>query len=197
MGSFIAWYLIMLVCGALIGLIPFGVGRYLNKPRLGQLGLIFCAISALIHPAIPLPVAIGFIIAMFICKRDIGYPRYAPSADSGPLWQAPRSSYSHIQLACLSGPLKGQVYTIGSAGLTIGRDNGCVVRLPGNTPGISRCHCCIRFQQGDLVLVDLDSAYGTFLGNGTRLPPNYPMQLGTGSRFYLGSSNVLFEIRYR
>lgn len=197
MGSFIAWYLIMLICGALIGLIPFGIGRYLNKPRFGQLGLIFCAISALLHPAIPLPVAIGFIIAMFISKRDLGYPGSSAPVASGPVWQAPRSSYPSVQLVCLAGPLKGQVYTIGSAGLTIGRDNGCTVRLPGNTPGISRCHCCIRFQQGELLLVDLDSAYGTFQGNGTKLPPNYPMQLVSGSRFYLGSPNVMFEVRYR
>lgn len=191
MGSFVAWYLIMLICGALIGLIPFGIGRYLGKPRFGQLGLIFCAVSALIHPALPLPVAIGFIIAMFIFRRDLGYP-----AASGPVWQAPRGSALRIQLICLAGPLKGQVYAIGSAGLTIGRDNGCGVRLPGSTPGISRCHCCIRFQQGQPVLVDLDSAYGTFQGNGTRLPPNYPMQLVSGSRFYLGSPNILFEVRY-
>jgi len=195
MGSFIAWYLIMLICGALIGLIPYGMGRYLNKPRFGQLGLILCAISALLHPAIPLVLAIGFVIAMFLMRQDIrhpgyGTPRYYPPAGRPVYTPAPGS-----QLICLAGPLKGQVYAIGTVGLTIGRDNGCTVRIPDHTPGISRCHCSIRFQQGGLVLVDMNSAYGTFLGNGTRLPQNYPMQLSSGSRFYLGSPNIMFEIR--
>lgn len=197
MGSFIAWYLIMLICGALIGLIPFGLGRYLNKPHLGQLGLILSAISALIHPAIPLAVAVGFVIAMFICKQDIRKLGGTNVVASGPVWQpAYQAPIQRVQLVCLAGPLKGQVYSIGSAGLTIGRDNGCTVRLPQNTPGISRCHCSIRFQNNELYLVDMNSAYGTFQGNGTKLPPNYPMQLISGSRFYLGTPNILFEVRF-
>ena len=196
MGSFIAWYLIMLSCGALIGLIPYGMGRYLNKPRFGQLGLILCAISALVHPAIPLVLAIGFVIAMLLIRQDIPYPGYTSVRFYSPAGRSPYNSVPSIQLICLSGPLKGRVYTVGSAGLTIGRDNGCVVRIPDQTPGISRCHCCLRFQQGCLVLVDMNSAYGTFLGNGTRLPQNYPMQLSAGSRFYLGSPNIMFEVRY-
>jgi len=197
MGSFIAWYLIMLICGALIGLIPYGMGQFLHKPRFGQLGLILCSISALLHPAIPLAVAIGFVIAMFLFRFDIRYPGYSSPAAYGPVWQAPRSYPASAQLICLAGPLRGQSYTIGAAGLTIGRDTGCGIRLPDSTPGISRCHCCIRVQQGNLLLVDLGSAYGTYLGNGTRLPPNYPTQLTSRSRFYLGSPNILFEIRYR
>lgn len=196
MGSFIAWYLIMLICGALIGLIPYGMGRYLNKPRFGQLGLILCAISALIHPAIPLALAIGFVIAMFLVRQDLPYPGYASARACPPVVQPRYNPAPNIQLVCVSGPLKGRVYTVGSAGLTIGRDNGCTVRIPDRTPGISRCHCSIRFQQGCLVLVDMNSAYGTFLGNGTRLPQNYPMQLSAGCRFYLGSPNIMFEIRY-
>lgn len=197
MGSFIAWYLVMLVCGALIGLIPFGLGKYLNKPHLGQLGLILCAISALIHPAIPLAVAVGFVIAMFICRQDIRWAGRSNVVQPGPVWQGSYpSSAPRVQLVCLAGPLKGQVYSIGTAGLTIGRDGGCTVRLPKNTPGISRCHCCIQFQQGEFFLVDTNSAYGTFQGNGTKLPPNYPVQLVSGSRFYLGTPNILFEVRY-
>ena len=196
MGSFIAWYLIMLVCGGLIGLIPYGMGRFLNKPRFGQLGLILCAISALVHPAIPLVLAMGFVLAMFLFRQDLRFPGYGASV-SYPLAGQPVYTPSRgTRLICAAGPLKGQVYAIGSAGLTIGRDNGCVVRIPDHTPGISRCHCSIRFQQGCLMLVDMNSAYGTFLGNGTRLPQNYPTQLSDGSRFYLGSPNVMFEVRY-
>ena len=194
MGSFIAWYIIMLVCGALIGLIPLGLGRYLYKPRLGQLGCILCAISALLHPALPLAIATASVIVLLVVKNDIHFNR--SNVPPSHAWSGQGNRVSSIQLCCIAGPLKGRIYTIGSMGLTIGRDNGCAVRLPDSTPGISRCHCSIRFHQGQLAIVDMNSAYGTFMGNGTRLPPNYPMQLEPGSRFYLGSPNVLFEIRY-
>ena len=196
MGTFIVWYLIMLICGALIGLIPYGIGRYLNKPRFGQMGLVLCAVSALLHPSIPLVLAVGFVIAMFLMQRDINYPGQSARVYYPQAGRAVYTPVSGMQLHCISGPLKGQVYTIGSGGLTIGRDGGCVIRLPDNTPGISRRHCSIRNQQGGLVLVDMDSAYGTFLGDGTRLPRNYPMLLPSGSRFYLASPNIMFEVRY-
>lgn len=195
MGSFIAWYIIMLVCGALIGLIPFGLGKFLSKPHTGQLGLILCAVSALIHPALPLAIATAFVIAMLIMRHDIRKNRAATPVSNS--WDMYSSRGTTFQLYCIAGPLKGRVYTIGPAGLTIGRDMGCAVRLPDSTPGISRCHCSIRFHHGDMALVDLNSAYGTFLGDGTKLPPNYPIRLNAGSRFYLGSPSILFEIRYR
>lgn len=197
MGTFIVWYLIMLICGALIGLIPYGVGIFLNKPRFGQLGLILCSVSALIHPSIPLVLAVGLVIAQMLARNDI----YFPGQSSRISWSQPSRVVSApaygIRLICVAGPLKGQAYSIGTAGLTIGRDNSCVVRLPDSTPGISRNHCRIQFQQGCLMLVDMNSAYGTYLANGTRLPQHYPTQLVSGSRFYLGSPNVMFEIRYQ
>lgn len=193
MGTFLAWYIIMLVCGALIGLIPFGLGKYLYKPHMGQLGLILCAVSALLHPALPLAVATGCMIALVIVKNDIRHSR--SDMYFANTWGHPKSAGAGIHLCCMAGPLKGRVYTIGAAGLTIGRDNSCTVRLPDGTAGISRHHCSIRLHRGALVLVDMHSAYGTFLGDGTRLSPDAPMRLGAGSRFYLGSPNVLFEIR--
>ena len=33
-----------------------------------------------------------------------------------------------------------------------------------------------------------------YLADGTKLPPNYPMPIHPGSRFYLGSSKNLFEL---
>ena len=44
------------------------------------------------------------------------------------------------------------------------------------------------------VVTDLNSTYGTFLGDGRRLPPNYPTQLAAGSRFYLADTNCLFQL---
>ena len=76
----------------------------------------------------------------------------------------------------------------------LGRDTDCTVRFPSDTAGISRHHCALRWQQGVPVLVDLGSAYGTYMGDGRRLPPNYPMNVGPGTRFYLSSPGNLFQI---
>lgn len=193
MGLIIPIY-ILIICGALIGLIPFGLGKFLHKPRTGLLGLVLCAVSALFHPALPLALAVVFVLAMLLMNGDI-----RPNRSSAPVsgsWNAYNNRSANIQLHCIAGPLKGRVYSVGSFGLTIGRDKGCAVQLPDSTPGISRCHCAVRFHQGNLALVDLNSAYGTFLGDGTKLPPNYPIHLRAGGRFYLGSPSILFEIKY-
>ena len=80
-------------------------------------------------------------------------------------------SFCRLTVTCLSGPLKGQVYQVGDGGLMLGRDTDCAVHFPPDTAGISRHHCAVRWQQGVPVLVDLNSGYGTFLGDGRQLPP--------------------------
>ncbi len=86
------------------------------------------------------------------------------------------------------------MYNVGREGLMFGRDSDCAVRFSPDTRGISRHHCAIRWQQGIPVLVDLNSAYGTFLGDGRKLPPSYPTAVAAGSRFYLAAPSNLFQI---
>lgn len=99
-----------------------------------------------------------------------------------------------LAVQCLSGPLQGQVYRLSRQGLTIGTEVGCTIRFPAGTPGVSRRHCEIVFQQGVPVLTDLGSSYGTTLADGKRLPPHYPERISAGTRFYVGSPNVVFQI---
>ncbi len=106
----------------------------------------------------------------------------------------PRQQNSFLGVRCLAGPLQGQTYTVGTQGLSFGTDVSNMVRLPAGTPGVSRVHCAIRWQQGVPVLVDLGSTYGTFMGDERRLPREYPERVAAGSRFYLGGRGVLFEI---
>lgn len=196
MGTFFVVLLVSLIFGAVIGLVPFFVGRYMRKPELGQLGMLCCAISALLHLSLPILLAIAFTISIFLVKQDIRIPGRGgslPPPEPG-FPQSGALPSGSLNLVCLSGPLKGRAYRIGANGLTFGRDGSCAVRFPANAPGISRLHCCIRWQQGQPVLVDLNSAYGTFLGDGRQLPPNYPMQLAAGSSFFLGGSENRFQI---
>ena len=181
--------------GALFGLIPFFLGRYFGKPGIGKLGLLCCTLSGLIY--LFLPCAIGFSIAVFVAKNDYARPQRQQAPKQQQTQTAAPSGGGGIgplNVVCLSGPLRGQIYTLGRDGLMFGRDTACAVRFPADTPGISRQHCCIRWQQGVPVLTDLNSSHGTFLGNGQKLPPLYPVEIAAGSRFYLCSTGFMFQI---
>lgn len=132
---------------------------------------------------------IGLILTIIWLSQDsqAGANQYGPNPKgigaAGPL-----------EVQCIAGPLQGQTYPVRGAEMLFGRDAACIVRLPEGTPGVSRRHCCIRYQQGMPVLVDLGSSYGTFLWDGRQLPPNYPEPVASGTRFYLGNRENLFQI---
>ncbi|MGM9619740.1 MAG: DUF805 domain-containing protein [Oscillospiraceae bacterium] len=115
-----------------------------------------------------------------------GYPVFA--------CPPPGSGRAILEVRCLAGPMQGQTFHVGPQGLRFGREPDCGIRFPDGTPGISSRHCCLRWERDIPVLVDLGSRYGTFLDNGRQLPPNYPERVVSGTRFYLGSSNNLFQI---
>lgn len=185
---------VLLLSGALFGLLPLLLGQHFNRPGLGRLGMLCCTFSGLL-PGLELLVAIGFVLAIFLSKTD--YVR--PQRVSAPLPPSPDPQPQPMQgntlyVTCLSGPLRGQSYPVGPGGLLFGSDPSCAVRLPSGTPGVSHRHCSVRWQQGVPVLVDMNSTYGTFLGDGRKLPPSYPSQLAAGSRFYLGDPRCLFQV---
>lgn len=185
-----------MLSGAVFGLIPFFVGKHLGKPNLGQLGWKWTMVSGLLF--LQVPVAIGFVVAIIVRNFDY-YPPASPTSHTpyagAPVPPtAPAGRSVSLGLTCLSGPLKGRTYPVREDGVMIGRDYDCAIRFDGNTPGISRHHCTLRWQNGSLLLTDLGSAFGTYLADGRKLPPQYPTQVGAGSRFYLGNTANLFQI---
>ena len=77
----------------------------------------------------------------------------------------------------------------------IGRNSSqCQLVYPKQAPGISALHCELKNVGGNLQLIDRGSAYGTFLGNGTRLLPNVPHTLQIGDVFYLATPNEAFQV---
>ena len=199
------------VIGAVIGLFPLLLGRYLGKPNTGMLGL-FCSIVGVVFVSlfsgwavgiiVSALIAVGFIIALFISRRDFQIRRDMGAGGYGGRISPTMLTYGYadqpnvsINIICMSGPLKGRVYHVGTHGLMFGRDNDCDVRFPNGASGISRHHCCIRMEQGVPVLVDLQSSYGTFYGDGRQLPPNNPMRITAGSRFYLANTGYLFQVQ--
>lgn len=190
-------YLIITVgSGALFGLIPLYLGRYTGKPNLGRLAFKWCTGLNVLAGA-GILAAIGFVSAIIIRDRDY-FPNTAYVQPSPPPafepYVPPRQSGSRLGVTCLSGPLRGQTYNVGPNGVIIGRDHDCGIRFASDAPGISRHHCSLRYQQGGLSLTDLNSAYGTFLADGRRLPAQYPTQMAAGTRFYLANTDYLFQI---
>ena len=194
----IAYLAATVVAGCLWGLIPFFLGRYRYRPNMGRWGFIWCGVAGPFM--LSFLVAVGFVVAILTSERDMRPVRQAPPAAAAAVYPAAAPLPQHqaaptrLVLTCLAGPLKGQTYPISQAGVMFGRDADCTVRFPSNTAGVSRHHCALRWQQGVPVLVDLNSGYGTFLGDGRQLPPNYPTPVGPGSRFYLASPSNLFQL---
>ena len=66
--------------------------------------------------------------------------------------------------------------------------------FPADTTGVSGRHCVVRLTADGAVLTDLGSSFGTFLGDGTRLQPNRPVELKVGDSFTLGSQKQRFTL---
>lgn len=100
-----------------------------------------------------------------------------------------------ISVICINGEYCGKELTC-SEKMIFGR-NSSVCNLPfvSRTSGISKIHCVIEQKDGQIILTDKSSTYGTFLGSGLRLTPGIPYILNTGDEFYLGSRNNLFVIK--
>lgn len=182
MGLIFGGFFTGLLVGALMGVAPLILGRFLGRDTLGLLGLLCSAFAgALLGAMAAILAAVVFAVIILVAKQDV--QRSSQSARNN----AP-------QIMCMSGPMQGQVYTITTEGLIIGRDPCCQLRLPGNANGVSRRHCRIRLQGGRPVLEDLQSSCGTYLASGQRLVANQPIELINGSRFYLGSQRNQFQI---
>ena len=96
----------------------------------------------------------------------------------------------------IAGPLNGKKYGITSTAV-IGRDSTkCNVVFAADQAGVSGVHCEIRISDGLLTLRDCGSSYGTYLENGNKLDANIPVVIPTGTKFYLGSEKIGFEVRY-
>lgn len=98
-----------------------------------------------------------------------------------------------VTVFCVSGPLRGQAWRLDTV-LTIGRDSGNTIGFPADTKGISRQHCRIERRGTQIVVMDLGSSFGTFIG-GRKLMPNVPVPVGPNTEIWLASDKIRFLIR--
>jgi len=102
---------------------------------------------------------------------------------------------AQITLQVLDGADRGRVYEDLPTPVTIGREEGNLLRL--NDERVSRYHAKVQFDSGEIILTDLESTNGTRVNNTVvqirRLKP--------GDRLSIGRSQLLFgsdeEIRTR
>lgn len=85
---------------------------------------------------------------------------------------------------------------VGPQGILIGRSPRCAIVFRDNTPGISREHCSIRWDEstGEFVLEDTKSSYGTFLMTGQKLTPYVQYRLRNGDSFYLADMSNMMRL---
>ena len=98
-----------------------------------------------------------------------------------------------ITIRCLSGPLEGNEYTFTGAEMTVGRLAGSDICFPPDTKGVSKRHCKLMMHNGQFVIVDCGSTFGTYLGE-NRLTPNQPVPLRKSDVFMLGDIDNRFFI---
>ena len=124
-------------------------------------------------------VAVILIAAIVLIKK-----KKAPAAP-----EAPAAQGTPV-LRSMAPQHGGMVVQLHGQPVQIGRD-GAVCRLvyQDGTPGVSGRHCQVSFEQGQFILTDLNSTYGTFLSNGQRVAPNSPVRLPPKSSFYLGEAD--------
>lgn len=128
-------------------------------------------------------------------RRPVVQPQPNPKSKHQPPHQ--KTDNRGYRLMCITGSFAGQSFFIHPHGTLMGRDaTFCNLVFPDDTPGISRRHCKIQLdpQTGDILLCDLGSSYGTFLGNGTRIPQGQPVVIHPCDEFYLAGRCNLFRV---
>ena len=185
------WIIFGLGLGALFGLAARAICRRRGMFLLGDRAFWICLACGLLN--LHVLAALAFCIVAYVRDRDIG-PAYGNAVNGSPVSGSYAPPSYTLRLVCVSGPLTGQSYALGSGVLGIGTDPSNIIRLPAGTPGISRRHCCVSWHGSAPQLTDLGSSYGTFLIDGRKLPPQNPAELSVGSRFYLGSTGCMFQV---
>lgn len=93
------------------------------------------------------------------------------------------------RLVCTSGAISGREFTIGPAGVTLGRDPASAQIVVAD-PQVSKRHAWVGYRDGHLVAIDHASTNGTFI-NGMRV---HDSRLVEGDRLELASA-VAFDVR--
>lgn len=107
-----------------------------------------------------------------------------------------QNSAIEFRLVGLEGQFQGRRIAI-DRDIRMGRNPNSDLVYAASTPGISTSHCLLQPKADCVVLTDLGSTYGTYLGNGTKLTPHQSVTLRSGDRFFLGHRQQMFQIDHK
>lgn len=96
----------------------------------------------------------------------------------------------------VSGPLAGQSFPLHQGmDLVIGRSPSCTIPVTGAS-SVSGKHCTVNISGSMILVTDLGSTNGTYLGS-QRLAPQQPTPVPDGGVIYLGSKSCAFRVSSR
>ena len=97
----------------------------------------------------------------------------------------------------LSGEFAYSEFSLERGTVILGRDpKQASIVFPETMRAISRCHAKLNYdsKKNIFFLEDMDSARGTFLENGKKLSSGKRVKLHSGEKFYLASSEYIFQV---
>ncbi|MBI3894953.1 MAG: FHA domain-containing protein [Acidobacteria bacterium] len=124
-------------------------------------------------------------------ETETGIPTVVLSRENAKLMQTTRELKMPVDkvvsLFASEGPLKGKIFPIQKPQITIGRAQADIVL---GDPKISRNHCMLEVYGSSALLLDLNSANGTFVGE----EKITHCELGHMSEFRVGSTTLMLTI---
>lgn len=192
---------LLTVAGAICGVIGFVKMDSWEYQLMAELGVADSRVAILLYGGIAM-LAAGIILLLvtFLKGRPVEPlgPYVGQEGVVSPGAPAGETLGYGPSLVCVKGPLAGKSYEIGSGGLMLGRDTvTCQVVLPLSQGKVSRLHCLVTYNPVSRVFIlwDRKSTHGTYLMNGTKVPPENPVALKRGERFYVADRGNVFEVR--
>lgn len=129
-------------------------------------------------------------------EPPIGNPNPAPMDYTVPNPQpvpTPAPAPAQWQIRGMGGVMDGRIFLL-SGTLRLGRSRQNDVVFPESTAGISGTHCQLSIEHGNVVLRDLQSTYGTYLGNNVKMEPQISYNLRNGDTFTLAEGGQTFRL---
>ena len=115
---------------------------------------------------------------------------------AGSTYYNPDGMTGVLVLEWINGPLHGKILQLQpNTSVLAGRDPGCQIRFPQGTKGISRQHCSFTSGPSGWCITDLNSTYGTWMGDGRKLVPGVAQTLHKGHVIYLASKDNALRIK--
>ncbi len=135
---------------------------------------------------------VAIVVVVVVLKKKKSAPKPSDSEAAAVPAAAPVQEF---RIQGLAGAFAGRRFAINEGvPVRIGVDpNANDLVFPPKTGGISRSHCVLLLQNGQLTIQDLGSTYGTIV-DGQRLAKGVQVTLRMGSRIALGSEQQTFVI---